>query len=166
MKCLTLLTVVSFTLSALAFAASQPRDSQEFLKELHTGNQAEIAVGKLAEKKGASKGVRDFGKKLVQDHKDFDQKIVNLAKQENMDLGQPELNKDQKDLEQKLQAANGKDFDRIFLEGMTSDHKKDIEKVRTAQLDDPRAQKLARDALPTLEKHYAIAEGLQKTVAQ
>ncbi len=163
MKFFPLMAIAVIALPTFAFAASQREDSQEFLKDLHTGNSAEIAIGKLAEKKGASQGVRDFGKRLVTDHKEFDQKVIELAEKEDMDLGKTKLDKDQRDLERKLQNASGKEFDRIFIEGMTSDHKKEIEKVRTAELDNPRAQKLARDALPTLEEHYAIAEKLAKS---
>ncbi|HKA74242.1 MAG TPA: DUF4142 domain-containing protein, partial [Xanthobacteraceae bacterium] len=58
--------------TALACAApaarAQNKGDQAFLKKAIEGNYAEIEMGKLAQQKGASDGVRSFGKQLEQDH--------------------------------------------------------------------------------------------------
>src|ERR1043165_2563214 len=49
-------------------AVAQSRADQKFIKEAIEGNLAEVQMGQLAQKNGASQGVKDFGQMLVTDH--------------------------------------------------------------------------------------------------
>ena len=63
-------------------AAPKPASSNEtsptatVLNKLHLSNQKEIEMGKVAEKGGQSKDVRNFGKDLVKDHTAADKKVA------------------------------------------------------------------------------------------
>src|SRR5438045_2856339 len=71
-------------------AASRESD---VLNGLHRLNQAEIAVGKLAEDRAQSDQVKDYAKHLVNDHTDADSKVMYLAKKHKIELRTPEPDK-------------------------------------------------------------------------
>jgi putative membrane protein len=112
--------VVSFGIFAVlgtgtAQAADKEATAQtaEVLNKLHHSNQMEIAAGKLAQEKGQSKDVKSFGKILVTDHSAADKKVMALAKDEKIDLpADVPMPPDKMD---KMKAASGAEFDRMFV---------------------------------------------------
>src|SRR5581483_12271012 len=62
----------------LAYAADSGTD-QHFIREAIQGNLAEVKVGNLAEEKGASQGVKDFGATLAKDHAAANDKVKQVA---------------------------------------------------------------------------------------
>jgi putative membrane protein len=65
----------------LSTALVQADDSsgQHFIKDSIEGNLAEVKVGELAQQKGASQGVKDFGAALVKDHGKANEKATRVA---------------------------------------------------------------------------------------
>ena len=140
------------SLGGVALAADPP-STVEVLGKLHNADQGEIAMGKLAEKEGQSKEVKDFGKMLVKDHTGADKKVAVLAKQEKIDLGKPQPMG-------MAEPASGPDFDSRFAQLMVEAHKKDIAaltKARDTTTDD-KLKKLLTELLPTLQKHEDTAQ--------
>jgi putative membrane protein len=116
-----LAAVVAWTSGALA----ADKASQKFITEAIQGNLAEIAVGKLAQQKGQSDGVRSFGAQLVSDHTAANDKAVSVA--QSMGVSPPnEPNKTQKAVYDRLSKLSGDNFDREFAKAMVDDHKNDI----------------------------------------
>ena len=139
-------------LGGAALAADTP-STVEVLGKLQDADQGEIAMGKLAEKDGESKEVRDFGKMLVKDHTGADKKVAVLAKEEKIELGKP------RPMEM-AGPASGPTFDVKFAQLMAEAHKKDIAaltKARDSTTDD-KLKKLLTELLPTLRKHEDTAQ--------
>jgi putative membrane protein len=67
-KWITLITLAAALLGGGIAATAADKASEKFIKEAIEGNLAEVAVGKLAQEKGQSDGVRAFGAQLVNDH--------------------------------------------------------------------------------------------------
>jgi putative membrane protein len=58
---------------------------------------------------------------------------------------------------------SGRDFDEEFLRYMVNDHREDIHDFREqASVDNHEVSRMAKDQLPTLEKHLRTAERLMK----
>ena len=134
-----------------------------FLTDAMKGDNGEVRVGKLAAEKGSSQGVKDYGTMLATDHGAHRAKLATLAGTMNMtatDETKPEAD----ELYAKLQKLSGKDFDKAFVDGMVEDHKKDIAAYEDeAKSSDPApVLSLANETLPTLKKHLATAQDLQK----
>ena len=53
---------------ALAQSKASDRASQTFITKAIEGNLAEVEMGRLAQEKGESEGVRSFGQMLQQEH--------------------------------------------------------------------------------------------------
>lgn len=135
--------------------AADPPVTADVLNKLHQSDQKEIEAGKIAQKNGQSKEVRDYGKMLVKDHTAADKKVASLAKKEGVSLAATEAGVDQmKDM------TAGSTFDEKFARDMVADHKKDIVEVTDARdnTTDPELKKLLSDMVPTLQKHEEAAQ--------
>jgi len=164
MKQLVLGVGLATALACTAPAAfAQNTTGQKFLKEAMEGSLAEIQMGKLAQEKGNSPGVRDFGKTLVDDHTKAEQKAQDAARSAGLQpVGEP--NKKQRDMYQKMSQKSGAAFDRAFIKDMVSDHKKDVKEHEKHAKDSNRAvADYVNAVLPDLRKHLQMAESLQKS---
>jgi putative membrane protein len=72
------------------------------------------------------------------------------------------MNPDAKAEETKLNALTGADFDKEFVRATIEDHKKDIAAYEQAAKGTGPVAEMAQQTLPTLKKHLAAAEALQK----
>jgi putative membrane protein len=151
-----------------ALAAAADNASKKFITEAIEGNLSEVAVGKLAQEKGKSDGVRSFGQMLATDHADANQKAVSVAS--SLGVTPPsEPNAKQKAIYNKLEKLSGDAFDRAFIKDMVSDHKKDIREFeKEAKKPNDPAAGYANETLPALKKHLDTAQSLAhgKTAAQ
>jgi putative membrane protein len=144
---------------------SRPADptasDKEFAKEAAQGGVAEVELGKLAQEKGSSEGVKQFGARMVQDHSKADQTLREAASAAKIALPTEMAAKDRK-LEQKLSKLSGPSFDREYVKLMVSDHKSDVRAFkRESQSGNlPQIREFAANALPTLEEHLSSAEQL------
>jgi putative membrane protein len=147
-----------------AGAPGAPSDTAAVLGKLHHANQMEIEMGKLAQKNGSSKQVKDFGKTLVQDHTAADKKVTALAKEEKIDVAAaaPPMKPDDKEKEEKLKAQKGAEFDKGFAAAMLEGHEKVIAEATSARdaTSDPKLKALLGETLPVLEKHRDTAQKL------
>jgi len=57
--------------------------AKDVLTDLHR-HQEEIHMGKMAEEKGATADMREYGKTLRKDHASSDQKVMELAVKEGL----------------------------------------------------------------------------------
>lgn len=143
-------------------AFGQANSDKAFLTDALQGDMAEVQVGQLAQTKGNTEGVRNFGAMLVTDHT----KAGEQAKRVADSLGVPppaEPKAEAKQEYDKLSNLKGAAFDSEFLRAMVEDHEKDIAAFKTeAKSGGGAAAKLASEQLPTLQKHLTTAQALQK----
>ena len=137
----------------------------QVLRKLHHVNQEEIQAGQLAQQKGTTRDVKDYGATLVRDHTKGDQDVKTLASKMTVDL---EAMKNDARHQQKqqvmqnkmdqLQKMSGKDFDRGFAQMMVNGHREAIEMVKTARADaKPELKSMLDKMLPVLQKHEDMA---------
>lgn len=135
----------------------------QFLTDAMKGDNSEVRVGQLAQDKGSSQAVKDFGKMLADDHGKHKDQLAQLASALNVpaaDETKPEADATYK----KLQGMSGADFDKAFAAAMVEDHQKDINTYQQEVTSGDPAQvtDLAKQTLPTLQKHLETAQSLQK----
>ncbi len=112
--------VVGALLSA-ALVQADDATGQHFIKESIEGNLAEVKVGELAQHKGVSQGVKDFGAALAKDHGMANEKAQKVA--QTMGVAPPDApGVKQKAMYQELSALSGHRFDEHFIKGMVKDH--------------------------------------------
>lgn len=136
---------------------------REFMVEATLGNLLEIRMGELAEEKGGSKEVKNYGKMLQRDHYNMLEELQALADENDIDLP-GELDEKHKDIVDKISGFSAEEFDCRFLETMLEEHEEDIRQF-SAQADeaqDPDVQSLASKTVPKLEKHLDKAKQIMK----
>jgi putative membrane protein len=161
---------VSMTAMALAAALTlgsaaafgQAMSDQEFVTNAIQGDMAEVQIGQLAETKGASDGVRNFGQMLAMDHDNAKAAALNVAN--SLGVTPPTAPKPEaQDEYNKLSSLSGAAFDAEFVRAMIADHQKDIQEFQDeASSGNGPASKMASDQLPTLQKHLAAAQALNQ----
>jgi putative membrane protein len=157
-----LLSLVAVTAIVTSAGAASAANDKPFLKKAMEGDNSEMRLGAIAEQKGASSGVRDFGRMLNTDHAKALAEVTPVAKAHGMAPGK-EMAPEAKTEATKLGHLSGAAFDREFAGYMVKDHKKDIaEFEKQARVGDASTAALARKTLPTLRKHLETAEQLAR----
>jgi putative membrane protein len=137
-----------------------------FAKEAAQGGMAEVKLGQLAQDKGLSYSVKNFGKRMVDDHSKAGDKLKDIASQENITLPADIAAKDQATYD-RLSKLNGAAFDRAYAKNMVKDHEADIaafqKETNGGKVDSLKS--FASNMLPTLQDHLKEAKTMMKTVA-
>jgi putative membrane protein len=135
----------------------------QFLTDVIQTNNAEISFGQAAQAMGSARGVKDFGKMLVADHTKANDQAKQLAMALNVPV--PDGTTPQADSELKMATGmSGAAFDKDFLADMVKGHQQAIDKFQqeAGSSDPAQVTDFAKQTLPTLKKHLATAQSLQK----
>ena len=136
------------------------KDVADFAVKAADGGMAEVELGKIAQEKGQSQRVKDFGAMMVQDHSAANEKLKSLAQSKNITLPATIGNDHQKDIDD-LNKKAAKDFDKAYMKMMVNDHEHDISMFKKASdLKDADIKNFALEALPTLQKHLDSAKAI------
>ena len=156
------LAVGASAILCTSLASAADRTTQHFVKESIQGNLAEVKVGNLAQQKGASQGVKEFGAMLVKDHSAANERAQQAAAAVGVSPpSQPTVK--QKASYQVLSALSGEKFDRHFIKSMVKDHQEDIAKYeKESNSGSGPAADYAKAILPDLRKHLEMAQRLQQ----
>jgi putative membrane protein len=145
---------------------SSKSTSATILEQIHLADLKEIAIGKIAEGKASSDEVRAYADQLVKDHTSADQMVIETAQQKGAHLHEPSRRAGNREklAEQKLSSANGAQFDRLFLEQTSADHKRLIRELKQEREDasDDDVEALIDKIMPILQQHQDLAQILMK----
>lgn len=146
------LLVLMLGLPALAIAASNPDAS--FYKKAAEGGIAEVEAGQLAQGKGNSQPVKDFGAMMVKDHSAANEKLKTLAASKDITLPSSS-SVGQMAAKTKLDALSGDAFDKSYVKGQVSAHRQTIALFRKeiSSGQDADAKAFATATLPTVRSH-------------
>lgn len=130
----------------------------DFAKAAAGGGVAEVKFGKLAEGKGTSQEVKDFGKRMTTDHSKADENLKLAASKDNISVS-PQLDAKDQATYDRLSKLSGTAFDRAYARDMVRDHVSDVPAFRHEANDgkDPSIKNFAAQTLPTLEDHLKQA---------
>jgi putative membrane protein len=145
---------------------SSKSTSAAILEQIHQADLKEIAIGKIAEGKASSDEVRAYADQLVKDHTNADQMVIETAQKKGARLQGPggRAGNREKSAEQKLSSASGAQFDRLFLEQTSAEHKELISELTQEREDasDDDVEALIDKIMPILQQHQDLAQILMK----
>ena len=152
------MTTVLLVAPLLAFAAEKSPD-QSFYKNLAEGGISEVEAGKLAESKGSSQAVKDFGAMMVKDHSAANDKLKTLASGEGIDLPTTSSTS-QMAAKAKLEVLSGDSFDKAYIKNQVSAHQQTVAllKKEISSGQDAKAKAFATEVLPTVSGHLKKIE--------
>lgn len=145
-------------------AAHKGGSDMMFVKEAASGGMAEVQLGKLAQDKASSQDVKDFGKKMVDDHSKANDDLKSVASKDNLTLPTAVDAKDQA-LYDRLSKLSGDAFDRAYVAAMVRDHRKDVAAFQREANNGKNAdvKDFASRTLPTLQEHLKMIEGISSS---
>src|SRR5258707_14624180 len=136
-----------------------------FVRDAAEGSMAEVKLGQLAEEKAQAPEVKNFAKKMVEDHSKALEEIKQLGSKEGINMP---TNTSHQDAEIYSSKLSGPEFDRAYSQEMVKDHQKDIAEFKRGETaaEKPALKQFAQHELPTLQSHLELAQRMQARVAR
>ena len=150
----------------VAKAVSSTTPDTQFARKAAEANMAEVKLGQLAEQKGTTDTVKDFGKRMVTDHNRAEENLKSAASKDKITLPSVLDSKDQAVYE-RLSRLSGEAFDRAYARDMVRDHRIDVAEFRH-EANDGKSMTIkgfASQTLPTLEDHLKLAREMNRDVS-
>jgi putative membrane protein len=140
---------------------------ENFAKKAAEGGMAEVKLGQLAEEKGSSPAVKNFGRRMVQDHSKANNELKDVTSKENIPLPN-EMDKSDQATYDRLSKLSGDAFDRAYARDMVKDHSKDVSEFQNEAKNgkDESIKNFAAQTLPTLQNHLDQARQMEQAVNQ
>jgi putative membrane protein len=134
---------------------------RRFVEKAARDGMAEVQLGKLAQEKAHDPQVKDFGRRMADDHGKANEQLKQLASTKGVTLP-TEPDGKHKRLADKLAKMSGDEFDRTYMNEMVDDHKEDVKAFRdmAKSAKDAEIRSFASSTLPTLEEHLKMAQGI------
>lgn len=125
-----------------------------FVDKAAAGGMAEVKLSRLAMDKGQSPEVKQFARKMVEDHTKANMELKQIAEKKSLNVPATMDDKHQK-IYDKLVKLEGTDFDKQYMQAMADDHDDTIKlfKDQSENGQDPELKSFAMKTLPTLQKH-------------
>lgn len=164
-----LFTSCVFGLAAYAQSNSQPNSlssgDKSFMQKAAVGGMAEVQLGQLAEQKASSQAVKDFGKRMVTDHTQADDRLKGVADSKFVNLPNS-LDAKDKALYDRLSGLSGAAFDREYMRAMVKDHRTDVAEFQKEANSghDHDIKSFASLTLPTLQDHLRQAQQVDSSL--
>lgn len=156
--------LLCLTLGALAQNPSKEKSrmnqqDKDFAKLAAQANRGEIEIGTLAQQKASNDAVKEFGKRMVEDHTNAGHELRNWSAQTNFMLPTG-ITADDSSTKSSLSSESGTQFDQKYMQSQLKDHKQVIaafeKEIQDGQ--DPQLKQIAAKILPVLQDHVRLAE--------
>jgi putative membrane protein len=141
---------------------------QVFARQMMIGGQAEVDLGKLAGRKAQSSAVKDFAKRMVDDHTKANSRLESLAKANRAQIpGSPAVDPDAKAVRAQLEKLNGAEFDAAYIAAQVGDHQKAVHllEYQIGAGQDAKMKQFAQETLPGVMRHLEMARQIQVDLA-
>jgi putative membrane protein len=147
-------------------AADPSKSDAEFLRMAAEADMTTTHIGKMAEDRAATTEIKDFGKKLAQDHTGDYGQITQLAAKTGAEVPKGIDKLDDRQIAS-LDKLKGKAFDRTFLTREAAEHERLVRlfKQEAEHGNNPDIKDYANKALPIIQGHLHDAQDLLKPKA-
>jgi putative membrane protein len=132
-----------------------------FVLLVGSGGLAEVEMGRLAETRASSNGVKQFAKHMVADHGRGNDRLMASARQAGVTVP-TEPAADHKAMQSQLQGIQGRAFDLAYLQGQLVEHQKTTQLLQweIGQGQHAELQRYAMETLPVMMEHLAMVQSL------
>jgi len=132
---------------------------RDFAMKAAQGGMAEVELGNLAQQRGASEQIKEFGKRLVDDHTKLNNDLKDIAAKQGISLP-TDLGPNQRQAVDKMAKLSGAQFDREFWSHAVKDHREDISELRNEadKGENPALKDFAASSISKLEDHLRMAQ--------
>jgi putative membrane protein len=152
-------------LCGAVLAADDVVSPTEFVNKAASGGLLEVRLGQMASDRGNTGVIKDFGKRMAQDHGKNNEELKSIARARGLSVPQ-QMNGEDHAMFQQLSNMTGTTFDSTYIDQMVSDHKKDIALFENfaGSGSDAELKAFAAKTLPTLRHHLQMAQDAQSSL--
>ena len=160
MALVSLFAFCSMALPALA-AEKMTRAEKSFITDAASGGSMEVQLGQMAQQKGSTQEIKDFGKMMVTDHTKANSELETLISGKKIKVPGKLSSKHQK-MVNKFTKLSGPDFDKKYAQAMVKDHTEDVAKFQkmSEKAKDPELKGWVDKTLPVLQMHLQHAKDM------
>ena len=168
----TVFAILAMSLGFSAYGADKKggdggasRGDREFVQKALEDGATEVELGKLAQAKGTSDVVKQFGQRMEADHAKAGEELKGLAGTAG---AMPKKEGPKQSAVKELSKKSAKRFDHEYAEAMVDMHQKAVKLFRKQadKGDNAELKQFAAKTLPTLEEHLKMARDLKKQVGE
>jgi len=145
--------------AATQTASANAMTANDFVQTAAVANMFEIKSSELARDHAESDQVKTFAQKMIDDHTKAGDDMKAAVESANADITVPtDLDQPHKDMLDKLQAANGADFDRQYVDMQVKAHDDAVKLFQdfAEKGDNDQVKQFAQNTLPTLKDHQKM----------
>jgi len=144
-------------------AEQQAAIDKMFVKKAMQGSIAQVQLGELTLKKSNSDQVKQFARKMIEDHTRQNEQMRPVAQDLGVEIP-TEASKKDKSLINKMQDLSGAAYDQAYIKDMVKDHKQDLSEyhMEASNAHDPGVKDAAMQGSKTIAEHLQMAQQLAK----
>ena len=148
-------------------ALAVDQSTADFMVKVADVGMTEVKLGSMAQDKGTSQRVKDFGSMMTKDHSKAGDELKSLASQKNVTLPSAVGEDHQRKIDD-LNKKTGKDFDRAYMDMMVDGHQSTVNDFQRASKNttDTDVKAWVDKTLPTLQMHLNSAKAIKKALRQ
>lgn len=144
-------------------ALGEPKmgDESGFVTSTASGGMLEVKLGEYAAANATDDRLREFARKLVEDHERANQSLAIAARSQDLEVPEGMLKQHQLTYEA-LTKLSGADFDRAYVRAMVEGHEQALAALRAEIAKAPQTQvgQWASATMPTVQAHLEHARAL------
>ena len=139
-------------------------DDRQFARDAAIAGLSNMELGKLAAEKASSEGVRQFGKQLLDDQTKTNDRLKQVANQQNISIPDALDSKHKSQIE-KVAKLSGPEFDKAFLKQQLKEQEAQVRDFsdEAQRGTDPNVKTFAAGALPSLQQQLEVVKNLNKS---
>jgi putative membrane protein len=134
-----------------------------FIKKAMQGGLAEEQLGELTLQKSNNDQVKQFARKMIDDHTKLNEQLRPVAQLLGVDIP-TEVSKKDKSRISKMQALSGPAYDQAYIKDMVKDHKQDLSEfhMEVSNGNSLAVKNAAAQGSKTISEHLEMAQQLAK----
>jgi len=145
-------------------ADAKPLADKDFVAQAFVCNAAVGQYSQLAEKQANSQRVKEFARDVINDHNQCNKKLAELSLKYKV-VAVTGIEKDKKEIYDRLSKLKGDDFDREYMAEMVKAHEAGIKVLeRQSKTETADLRQFAVDGLATMRKHLDKARDVAKSL--
>lgn len=143
--------------------AQQTAIDKIFVKKAMQGSLAQVQLGELTLQKSSNDQVKQFARKMIDDHTKMNEQLRPVAQQLNADIP-TEVSKKDKSMIGKMQGLSGTAYDQAYLKEMVKVHKQDLNDfhLEATHGNTPSIRDAATQGGQSISEHLQMATQLAK----
>lgn len=143
---------------------TMPRDAMGYARMAGAGDLYEIESSRLAQQKGATGAVRQFGQMMIEQHTQTTQALTSAARAAGMTPPPPALAPRQQKMIDELRGLSGAPFDAAYLRQQQAAHQEALalHAGYAENGDNAALRKVAAAAVPIVQRHIDLLAQLPK----